>query len=431
MSDSQLTDLPKGRSRPFEIYVAVSAIAFLVSYVATYVYSFYLQKMGFDSQFHPGADFPGSLVDSSVHNPNKYNVGVHFFGDFWTTLLRSAKASPYLNIDDLGSSSYPPFAHFTLKPLAYLPYPIALTVYFTISVLLVGIAFWKSLASYSIGYRFVALSVAVYLSYPALFALDRGNNVLICAGLVCLSIHFYSTGQEIKSAILIGLAVALKIYPVFFIFIFINRRQWRNTSVSIATAVVSTLLSMLSFKGGLSANFKQLWLNLHNLSKTSGGFQLELNHSLGGLLAALKNSSIGPLSDLSDTVANHFVVVQFVLITVLGVLIFFRNSCDLLGIVSIASILNCLPIPLTYGYTLTLLLPQAIAMLYTKRDSKTHSGLAVTLGILSCSKGIPFGSGGSQLLNYVNPLVMTVSLILGTCLVISSGSPKRNHALIT
>jgi ABC-type sugar transport system permease subunit len=150
--DRELDGVPDThRSRSFEIYVACSAVSFFLSYVLTYVYSFYYGKMTFASQFHPGSDFPGSYVDPAIHDPEKYNLGVHFFGDFWSTLLRSGKSSPYLDIQDLGSSSYPPFAHLFFRPLTLLPYPLALTFFILGSVVIVALPFHLGLKNQSKG----------------------------------------------------------------------------------------------------------------------------------------------------------------------------------------------------------------------------------------------------------------------------------------
>ena len=286
MSDTSEMRPPRARSKPFEIYVATSAIAFLVSYVATYVYSFYLQKMTFDSQFHPGADFPGSLVDPAVHDPNKYNVGVHFFGDFWTTLLRSMEPSPYLVRPGVGGSSYPPFAQFIYEPLTWIPYPLALTIFLVGTTALIVVPFWRALSAYEPHMRALFIVAGVLLTYPFLFSLDRGNNIGITVGFLLFgALNLYEDRPQ-RAAIYFAIAAALKIYPVFFLLIFVSRRQWRAFGTAVLTGLIITVIPLMTYSGGLVNNLRALYDNSGYFR--DAGEQIALNHSLYSWLVTLR-----------------------------------------------------------------------------------------------------------------------------------------------
>lgn len=407
MSDTQLTDIPKGRSRPFEIYVAVSATAFLVSYVATYVYSFYLQKMTFDSQFHPGADFPGSLVDPAVHDPNKYNVGVHFFGDFWTTLLRTQEASPYLVRPGVGGSSYPPFAQFLYEPLTWLPYPLALLIFLVGSTAILVIPFWRALSAYEPHIRATFIIVGIMLTYPFLFSLDRGNNVVIATGFLLFGVLSLHEGKPKKAATYFALAAAIKIYPVFFLLMFVSGRQWKALWRAIWVGTTLTLVPVLTYEGGLVANLKALYANSSYFR--DGGAQIALNHSLASFLNTLSLGGFNP-GGITRQLIEHYSLV--VLLLVLISTLFLLASRDDFYSIAIACLLNTLLIPITYGYTLTVLYPLLISLATASGEQLLKRLIAILLAILFCAKGMPIGPAGSSLLNYLNPSIQLVILFL-------------------
>jgi hypothetical protein len=412
VSDSQLTDLPKGRSRPFEVYVAVSAIAFLVSYVATYVYSFYLQKMTFDSQFHPGADFPGSLVDPAVHDPNKYNVGVHFFGDFWTTLLRSKESSPYLVQPGVGGSSYPPFAQFLYEPLTWIPYPLALVIFLVGTTALIVFPFWRALRAYEPHMRAMFIVIGVILTYPFLFSLDRGNNIGLTVGFLLLGVLNFYENRTQRAAIYFAIAAALKIYPVFFLLIFVSRRQWKAFGSAVFAGTCMTLVPLMTYTGGFVNNIRALYDNSRYFR--DAGEQIALNHSLYAWFLVMRDKSFSSLKPLFVWMLSHYNILVIVVIVSLCIgLLIAANTVTKLAL---AAILNCLLIPITYGYTHTVYLVPVIALILDRYHKKRALMFAVALALLLVAKPIPFGPPTSSWFNYLSvplQLLFIVVLALG------------------
>jgi Glycosyltransferase family 87 len=406
------SDAPEtGRSRAFEVYVASSAIAFFLSYVLTYAYSFYYGRMTFDSQFHPGSDFPGSLVDPAVHNPEKYNVGVHFFGDFWTTLLRSAEPSPYLVRPGVGGSSYPPLAQFIYKPLTWIPYPMALTLFLVGSTLIVAIPFWKALKAYAIPLRLTFIVVGVLLTYPFLFALDRGNNIALTTGFLLFGVLALYEDRPKRAAVFFAIAAALKVYPVFFLLIFVSRRQWRQLWTAIWVGTLLTVTPLLFFTGGPIENLRALYRNSEYFR--DAGEQIALNHSLFAWFLTIRDSHFGWVSDLASALSDHYSILVLAIVG-LSVMIFLGfKDLGRLQMIGLCAGLNTLLIPVTYGYTLVIYSCLALGLSLERAKSRSVALVGLLLGILLCSKSIPVGPPTSAMFNIVNvPLQAALLIVL-------------------
>ena len=406
MSDTSEMRPPRARSKPFEIYIATSAIAFLVSYLATYVYSFYLQKMTFDSQFHPGSDFPGSLVDPAVHDPNKYNVGVHFFGDFWTTLLRSMEPSPYLVRPGVGGSSYPPFAQFIYEPLTWIPYPLALTIFLAGTTTLIVIPFWRALSAYEPHVRAIFIVVGVLLTYPVLFSLDRGNNIGLTVGFLLFGVLNLYEGRPQRAAIYFAIAAALKIYPVFFLLIFVSRRQWKAFGTAILTGLCITVIPLMTYSGGFVNNLKALYDNSGYFR--DAGEQIALNHSLYSWFATLK-SATPTMNSIAQRLIDSYSMITLIGITCIALLVLVQKSR--VNQLLLVSAINVLFVPITYGYTLSVYLVVALTLIWQNSPDSDLVIVAIGIGLLLSSKGLPMGPPGSAIFNFMNPLLEVILVL--------------------
>lgn len=85
--------------------------------------------------------------------------------------------------------------------------------------------------------------VAGVLSYPILFALDRGNIELINVLLVWASIACIWRCWWYPGAVLLGLAVSLKIFPFLLVGIFVAHRKYGASLTVLLVAAISTLCS--------------------------------------------------------------------------------------------------------------------------------------------------------------------------------------------
>ena len=82
-------------------------------------------------------------------------------------------------------------------------------------------------------------------------------SILITAG-IWGAFLLYENGKRNLSAVLLGLMIAIKFYPAFFLLPFLFKRDWKYLLVSSATAAICLLLVPLPFLGfseGLPSQF--------------------------------------------------------------------------------------------------------------------------------------------------------------------------------
>jgi hypothetical protein len=105
----------------------------------------------------------------------------------------------------------------------------------------------------------VAIAVIYMTSYPTLFMLHTGNLEGLVFLFVLGSVMSKSFGHHNRSVFLLGIAVAMKFYPIVFLpFILLQiprRHRLLVTTKLLATSAVATLLALVTLPGGLLNGF--------------------------------------------------------------------------------------------------------------------------------------------------------------------------------
>jgi hypothetical protein len=278
--------------------------------------------------------------------------------------------------------------------------------------------FWIALRNESVAYRLLAIVVGTMLTYPFLFAMDRGNNIAIVAGALLFALISYRKGDLRLAAVMIGIAAAVKIYPLFFVLIFMRRHQWKFACISALTACGLTFASLFLMGGGWSANITQLRLNLEALSGSP--IQIHLNHSLASLFASLSQTdslfNIGLVSSLQQNFEIVFLAGVVISVVSIGVsTVYLDGISQMRSTLILITAAQTLFMQLTYGYTLILYLTAVIWLLLEGEKSISSRLDGFLLGVLMASKGIPLGLSPTQLLNYLNPLIQSALFLIAVC----------------
>jgi len=87
--------------------------------------------------------------------------------------------------------------------------------------------------------------VFTLMTYPVLLAIDRGNSEMYVFILISLSILFYYDKKFLISAILLGLAIHLKIYFVVFLLIYFVDKKYREMGIVIFLFFILPILAFL------------------------------------------------------------------------------------------------------------------------------------------------------------------------------------------
>jgi hypothetical protein len=179
---------------------------------------------------------------------------------------------------------WPPFATFALIPFALIArvsLPVAKALWAVGNVALFG---WCLVQAFRYTRRWtpVALAVAA-VAQPLQSNFQHLNINLVLLGLVCLAIGEVQRGREVRAAIWIGVATALKGYPAATFLYFLARGRWRPLGAGIAAALGLTLVAGLPYGSAawsLARDYVQLALAAPSTHALAG-------QSIGGLVARL------------------------------------------------------------------------------------------------------------------------------------------------
>jgi len=226
--------------------------------------------------------------------------------------------------------------------------------------------------------QFTDLSVAILFvvtasvtSYPLWFLLERENIEGIVVAVLALAAIAYARRNLQISALLLGIAIALKLFPVILLGVCVARRQWRHASLAWGTAALVTLGSLLyigptlrsaahDVSGGLSA-FSDLYV--YTYRPLEAGF----DHSLFSLY---KQTSALFLANPEQGL--HQAYPLYLLSFAVGGLVFFCTKLRRLPLINqwLALTIACILLPpVSYDYTLThLYVPWVVLLLVFIRN---------------------------------------------------------------
>ena len=181
------------------------------------------------------------------------------------------------------------------------------------------------MTEFSLAQRLQLLIGTVLLTGPTISLLDRGNIQLLLIGLCLLGIFLFINGKATIAAILLGLAIALKGYPVILLIFFARNRKWKATILSISTAITATLTPLFFYSGGIIGSFKAIWSNVRvNEVAYSHGY-LSYNNSLKGSLLSIEALGVPIVSRIASIMYSHVGVLTLCLIGLVLVVLLNRS----------------------------------------------------------------------------------------------------------
>lgn len=107
----------------------------------------------------------------------------------------------------------------------------------------------------------VLFTSTLFVSAPFLFAIERGNNILIPLAFSLLFVAWNDSKNRIKKEIaLISLAIAVgfKLYPALFAVILISEKRWREFIRLVCYCIMTTILPFFFFYDGFNSIGKML-----------------------------------------------------------------------------------------------------------------------------------------------------------------------------
>ncbi len=219
-----------------------------------YVASEYFETANFSQLLSfKGADGPGPLPTNLYPEP----LGVHYFGDFLIPFRLTQQPSPYL-ADGILPFSYLPLSSVLLAPVIFFSYWPAFAIFLlvTLGALIFVVVRMTRFLEGRVTTE-VLISI-VFLSGPMLSTIDRGNLSLAVTSVCVFAVFELRRGRPTMSAMLFGLAGAMKAYPLVFLVVFVRRRDWKSLSTGLSSFIIATLVPLVMFEGGLKRNLQAM-----------------------------------------------------------------------------------------------------------------------------------------------------------------------------
>lgn len=321
---------------------------------------------------------------------------------------------------------YPPFSTYFLLPHIFLPENYAYVLHCLILVFAFYYSLKISLNSFFSDSNIVLeilliFSLILFYSYPMSFSLERGNSDLISIFLTMLFVSFYKQNKNIPAFIALVLATQLKIYPLFFAFLYLTKKDYKYF---LAFGVVNFLLLF-------STGITPLMNFLSSLTSTSNEpYVWAGNHSLHAFLTIfIKNFHLS--TDIFLPAKIIFSLIFFVFWCKSLVLYNIqRTDRNLINFILNCLLLSCIVIPVSHDYKLVILFPILLVDLFYKINYENHKTSQIAISFVLFSSLLFSLSHGNY---YYNTKFLWLLLIfLNTHILDKDGfksifSKVRNH----
>ena len=370
-------------------YLGITLSFQFLGFVTTFVYSSY---------FNQTATFAQSFVYLSDDNPplsegflRPQPFGIHFFGDYlWI----------YAEIKTSGLGGYFGVSQLFLLVASKLPYYMSLIFMFATAFLLLCVSIRLLLHELGLPSQLALLTGGLLVTQPVLFAIDRGqiHLVLFALLLLGLTLSIQEGGNRTWGAIIIAAAISMKLTPIFFLLLFVKKRNWRELKICIFSLVgflllpftyLSSGLGSLKFILGLSETNKyqlQLYSSPEYFSQTLAH---NISFKLLGYHFSQMDSSLGKIG--AFVYEHYFLVVGFLIIFLCWLII--QKSVTQFESILLMAIASSLLVPIAGEYTLVLFILPIVVILAEKDFvfSRLNTIYCCYIGLVLMPKRVELG----------------------------------------
>lgn len=335
------------------------------------------------------------------------------FSDFHQILMYSNSSDPYT----FAASGYPPFGNLVLSPFSLIDPNASLMLFLGITLSgLLALLFSAAHVDESSDTPLKRVGLLIFI-FPVVFAVERGNLDLLIALLLGMAVLLHERGWRIFPAILVGTAIAIKIYPVLILLYFLHKKH-RLRFVAIASVTAASLTGFALYVYGLFS-LEGVQVIVGKLFPSANGKQPDFlgswSTSIAGLDVALRTATSGlenilPLDNLLRVIP---IVLTVVIVAALAcVVIFSRKSIDILAMCVFAMML--LP-AVSFHYKAALLLLPIVLMLERGEAhffSNTKVLWTYVIAIGPCVWWF-FGEGKANVSSIITPIsLIALSLVV-------------------
>lgn len=241
--------------QPGEVALALCGLMSFVQVIGlgiAYIYSAYLGRASFDKAFLFRAADATSVAEGFEES---LRLGVHQFGDFvWPLSLTRIH----------GRGGYFGGAQLFFLGVGSLPVWLALIFLFMVSSSVTWIAVRIALPTLVVEHRLLVFVSMFLFVHPVLLSFDRGQIHLLMIAMLLFAFVSLRSGSspnlKIFGSVILGIAVSMKLAPIFFI-AFLWRHEFRRyMKIAIGSFVTALVVPLIVGKAGAGSILNALGL---------------------------------------------------------------------------------------------------------------------------------------------------------------------------
>lgn len=339
-----------------------------------------------------------------------------FGNDLFHIIRATATRDPY----SYQWSVYFPFMYVSIFPLTfvhpYLAYGLTMVLFLGFMIHLI----WTHLLGLREMERCTATFILTFLSYPVIFTMDRGNVEILVFACLYLFLGCYLRGALSYSVIFLACAGAMKLYPLVFAVLFLEKGKYRYLFATGLITMILTCGAAALYPGGMIHSFKSLGLILEHYRRLFiiGNQGLPYGSSYFGLLKILLRK-IYPLYFNLEKVLPYYTVIALALFGALTAFIAFVEREFWKKVAVLTALMIVLP-HVSGDYKLIHLFFPLAFFLNAERRTRLDIAYAVIFGLLLIPKAFFWiaHSTDVQLVPagvVLTPILITVLVALIVC----------------
>lgn len=208
--------------------------------------------------------------------------------------------------DYLRDLEYSSRSLYQTAPISWIIYGIFIAV----SVVIFAVSACKMAENYPWYLKLIILLCSV-LTYPLMYAFQRGNTLILASSLIAFFLAFYKSKNILLnelSIIALSLSVSIKIYPIVFALFILKNKDWKSLLKAGFYTFVLLILPFI-FYGGLDA-MEQLFASTFRFTtSTSTDYSTKL-FTIDQLLEYL-----GLIPSVAKNILSWFFILLFVILS--------------------------------------------------------------------------------------------------------------------
>lgn len=269
-------------------------------------------------------------------------------------------------------------------------------------------------------YCFISITM---MSYPILFAIDRGNFELYVFIFMSMFQMLYVKERNWLSAFFLGLAIAMKLFPAVFLVLYLERNRRVAGILSVVVALLANGISLLAFKASVfdSLGGMKYWQGLYVKEYVINNAGLAFGNSLWGIVKlSILNVYTRFGSYLPEINVNAllkgYLCASIIIFVIVSIVIIKYNLLIWQKILLLTICINLCPYVSADYKLIHLYIPIALFVIEEKRTTNDLL-YSILFGVMLIPKAYYWFMYDVNVGVVINPLLM---LIMGTIVIKSS-----------